>query len=109
MKKKKIKNKYPFAKSKTEWFFEYLEAKPLTACGMLMIFPGLIPIVPIFLVIKDVGDDVFNWFGGLWFFMAFVLMAFGQKYEKGPDPSKTKDISEQRRISKELEKDNKNN
>ena len=76
---------------------------------MLMIFPGLIPIVPIFLVIKDVGDDVFNWFGGLWFFMAFVLMAFGQKYEKGSDPSKTKDISEQRRISKELEKDNKNN
>jgi|TARA_B100002003_G_scaffold118399_1_gene109210 hypothetical protein len=35
-------------------------------------------------------------------------MAFGQKYEKGPDPSKIRDISEQRRILKELEKDNKN-
>ncbi len=105
---KKLKNKNPYEKSKIEWILEYIAAKPLTAWGMLMIFPGLIPIVPIFLVIKDVGDDVFNWFGGLWFFMAFVLMAFGQKYEKGPDPSKTRGISEQRRILKELKKDNKN-
>ncbi len=76
---KKSKNKNPFEKSKIEWFLEYIAAKPLTAWDMLMIFPGLIPILPIFLVIKGVDDDVFNWFGGLWVFYGLCINGFWAK------------------------------
>jgi len=82
-----MKKKYPYKQTKFEYFLAYFHAKPLHTCGMLMIFPGVI-LVPIILVLKDVGDEAFNLFGGLWFFMAFVLLVFGQIYETGPDPSR---------------------
>ena len=72
-----------------------------------MLLPGSL-LLGAYMGIRGVDDDVLSWTGGLWVFFAFVLLGFGQKYEKGPDPSRIKDISEQERISKELEKDNKN-
>ena len=94
-------------KSKTEYFFEYLHAKPMTSCALLMIFPGIL--IPAFLF------ETTSWGVPLWIIFAFVLGFFGQQYESGPDPSHFKgidshgriDISEEERIYRELKRKNK--
>ncbi len=82
-----MQKKYPYKKTKIEYLITYFHSKPLTALGMIMLLPGSI-LLGIYMGIRGVDDEVLSWTGGLWVIFAFVLLAFGQKYEKGRDPER---------------------